>query len=54
MVEKELFKNKINNLKKERLSIDKELKSKDSYFQSLYEDRKKGFIDDNEYMKLKE
>jgi len=53
MVEKELFKNKINNLNKERLSIDKELKSKDSYFQSLYEDRKKGFLDDDEYMKLK-
>ena len=53
MVEKELFKNKINNLNKERLSIDKELKSKDSYFQSLYEDRKKGFLDDDEYIKLK-
>ncbi len=53
MVEKELFKNKISNLNKEKLNIEKELKSKDSYFQSLYEDRKKGFLDDDEYMTLK-
>lgn len=53
MIEHELFNNKINNLKKESLNINKELQNKDSYFQSLYEDRKKGFLDDEEYIRLK-
>ena len=53
IVEKELFKKQINNLTNEKISIEKELKSKDSYFQSLYEDMKKGFLDENEYMSLR-
>lgn len=53
MVENDLFKTQIENLNKEKQSIKKELENKDSYFQSLYEDRKKGFIDDNEYLILR-
>ena len=53
MVENDLFKIQIENLSKEKQSIKKELENKDSYFQSLYEDRKKGFIDDNEYLILR-
>lgn len=53
MVDNELFKKQIENLNKEKQSIKKELESKDSYFQSLYEDRKNGFIDDNEYLILR-
>lgn len=48
-----IFKKQIENLNKEKQSIKKELESKDSYFQSLYEDRKNGFIDDNEYLILR-
>lgn len=53
MVENDLFKTQIENLNKEKQSIKKELENKDSYFQGLYEDRKKGFIDDNEYLTLR-
>lgn len=53
MVENDLFKIQIENLNKEKQSIKKELENKDSYFQCLYEDRKKGFIDDNEYLTLR-
>lgn len=53
MVENDLFKMQIENLNKEKQNIKKELENKDSYFQSLYEDRKKGFIDDNEYLTLR-
>ncbi len=53
MVEKDLFKKQIENYAKEKQTIKKELESKDSYFQSLYEDRKNGFIDDNEYLTLR-
>ncbi len=53
MVEKELFQKEIINLNKEKLAIDKELKSKDTYFQSLYEDMKKGLLDEKEYMNLR-
>lgn len=53
MVENDLFKIQIENLNKEKQSIKKELENKDSYFQGLYEDRKKGFIDDNEYLTLR-
>ena len=53
MVESNLFKTQIENLNKEKQSIKKELENKDSYFQGLYEDRKKNFIDDNEYLTLR-
>ena len=53
MVENDLFKTQIENLNKEKQSIKKELENKDSYFQGLYEDRKKDFIDDNEYLTLR-
>ena len=53
MVENDLFKIQIENLNKEKQSIKKELENKDSHFQGLYEDRKKGFIDDNEYLTLR-
>ena len=53
MAENDLFKIQIENLNKEKQSVKKELENKDSYFQGLYEDRKKGFIDDNEYLTLR-
>lgn len=52
-VNNELFKTKIESLKQEQAKIDRELKNKTSYFQNLYEDRKNGFIDDEEYLLLK-
>lgn len=53
LIEKEIFNSKINNLKKEHLKISQELKNKNGYFQDLYEDRKNGFLDDCEYMTLR-
>ena len=53
MVENDLFKDQINNLNKEKENINKELKSKSSYFQGLYEDLKKGFLDEEQYVSLR-
>ena len=53
LIENELFKEKISNLKREKKFIDKELKSKELYFQGLYEDRKNGLLDTDEYIFLK-
>lgn len=53
MVENDLFKEQINSLIKEKNNISKELKSKNSYFQNLYEDLKKGLLDETEYISLK-
>lgn len=53
MVENDLFKDQVNNLNKEKENINKELKSKSSYFQGLYEDLKKGFLDEEQYVSLR-
>ncbi len=52
-IENNLFKHQIKNLEKEKEKMDKDLKSKNSYFQSLYEDLKKGILDEEEYITLK-
>lgn len=52
-VENDLFKEKIDSLNKELISIDKELQTKKTYFQRLYEDRATGLLDTEEYMMLK-
>lgn len=38
---------------KEKENINKELKNKDSYLQGLYEDFKKGFLDEEQYISLR-
>lgn len=48
-VENDLFKNKLNALDKELENINKELESKCSYFQKLYEDRTSGLLPDKEF-----
>lgn len=53
MIEKELFHEKIISLNKEELTITKELKSKDTYLQNLYEDMKKGLLNQKEYINLR-
>lgn len=53
MVENDLFKDKMKNLKNEQININKELDNKSSYFQDLYEDKKKGLLDEDEYMTLR-
>lgn len=53
MVENDLFKEQKNNLIKEKNNISKELKSKSSYFQGLYEDLKKGLLDEEQYISLR-
>lgn len=53
MVENDLFKDQIVNLNKEKENISKELKSKNSYFQGLYEDLKKGLLDEEQYISLR-
>ena len=53
MVESDLFKDQIHNLTKEKENISKELKSKSSYFQDLYEDLKREFLTEEEYMSMR-
>ena len=53
MIENDLFKEQINNLTKEKDNINKELKNKCTYFQCLYEDLKKGLLDEEEYISLR-
>ena len=52
-VENDLFKDKLDILNKELHSLNKELTSKSTYFQKLYEDRANGILDDKEYLLLK-
>lgn len=52
-IDHNFFKDAIQNLNQENLDIHKELNTKSTYFQELYEDRKKGFIDDEEYLILR-
>lgn len=52
-VSNDLFKEKLDSLNKELISIDKELQTKKTYFQRLYEDRANGILDTEEYMMLK-
>lgn len=49
----DLFKSRINSLKKELTDINKELQNKKTYFQHLYEDKINGLLDTEEYMILK-
>lgn len=53
MIDDKLFKDKITNLKCEKTNIDKQFINKNSIFQQLYEDRKNGFLDNSEYLILK-
>lgn len=53
LVDKVLYKDQIDFLNKEKNSISKELESKNSYFQSLYEDLKKGLLDESQYISLR-
>lgn len=53
MIENDLFKDQVNNLIKEKEHISKDLKSKNSYFQGLYEDLKKGLLDEEQYVSLR-
>lgn len=53
MVKNDLFKDQIYNLNKEKENISKELKSKNSYFQGLYEDFKKNLLDEDQYISLR-
>lgn len=53
MIENDLFKDQIRNLNKEKENISKELKSKNSYFQGLYEDFKKNLLTEDEYVSLR-
>lgn len=53
MVENNLFADQLNNLMKEKENINKELKNKNLYLQGLYEDLKKGFLDEEQYIFLK-
>ena len=52
MVEKDLFKDKLNTLEKELNSLNKELQNKSSYFQKLYEDRTSGILPEKEFLVL--
>jgi len=52
-IDNDLFKEKLDSLNKELISIDKELQTKKTYFQRLYEDRANGLLDTEEYMMLK-
>lgn len=53
VIENDLFKEEINNLNKEKNKINNELKNKEKYFLSLYEDLKKELIDEEQYIFLK-
>ncbi len=52
VVEKDLFKDKLNSLEQELKSINKELQSKSTYFQKLYEDRTNGILPEKEFLIL--
>lgn len=52
MVEKDLYKEKIDNLEKELTTINKELQNKSSNFARLYEDRNSGLLPEREFLIL--
>ena len=52
MIDKNMFKNKINALKKELHDNETELNLKDKYFQQLYEDRINQIINENQFYSL--
>lgn len=51
-IEKDLFKEKIDNLEKEYKTINKELENKSLYFAKLYEDRTSGLLQEKEFIML--
>lgn len=52
LIDKNLFKNKLNSLKQELQNINNELKSKETYFQKIYEDRVNGILPEKEFLIL--
>ena len=52
VIEQDLFKDKLNSLEQELKSINKELQSKSTYFQKLYEDRTNGILPEKEFLIL--
>lgn len=52
VIEQDLFKDKLNALEKELNNINKELQSKSTYFQRLYEDRISGLLLEKEFIIL--
>ena len=53
LIDSNLYKDKIDNLKLEKQNILKELNNKNSYFGKLYEDRLSGIITTEEYIALR-
>lgn len=53
MIENELFKEKVDSLKKEEKKVENKLNNKYSYLQKLYEDYSNGIVDIDEYISLK-
>lgn len=51
-IEQDLFKDKLNALEKEEIKINKDLQSKSTYFQKLYEDRTSGLLPEKEFLIL--
>ena len=51
-IEQDLFKEKLNSLEKELNKINKDLQSKSTYFQKLYEDRTSGLLPEKEFLIL--
>ena len=52
MIDKDMFKNKINALKKELQDNEHTISSKDKYFQQLYEDRVNQIINESQFFAL--
>lgn len=52
MIDKDMFKKKINALKKELSDVENQLIAKDKYFQQLYEDRVSQVITSNQFYSL--
>ena len=52
MIDKDMFKNKINALKKELQDNEHTISSKDKYFQQIYEDRVNQIINESQFFAL--
>ena len=53
VVDNDLFKKQIESLETEKEKLNKQLESKNLYFQELYEDLKKGYLDEGQYFSLR-
>ncbi len=52
LIDENLFKDKLNSLEQELQNINNELKSKETYFQKIYEDRINGILPEKEFLIL--